>query len=60
VDYATNFIYHNHQINLTSTETVRSKHGLEMALQDYGVSVKEYIADNQPFTSKEWMFDVTQ
>ena len=58
VDHATNFIFHNHQINLTSTETVRSKHLFEATLQDYGVHIEEYIADNHPFKAKEWMVDI--
>ena len=58
VDHATNFIFHNHQINLTSTETVRSKHLFEAALQDYGFITGEYIADNHPFKAKKWMADI--
>ena len=59
VDHATNFTFHNHQINLTATDTVRSKHLFETALQNYGVPIREYIADNQPFKANEWMVDIT-
>ena len=58
VDHATNFITHQHQINLTATETVCSKHLSKSLYSDHGVVVKEYIADNHPFNAKLWIQDI--
>ena len=55
MDHATNFITQQHQVNLTASETVRSKHLSESLYSDHGVIVKEYIADNHPFNAKLWI-----
>ena len=57
VDHATNFIFHRHQANLTSAESIRSKHLLEAQLLDHGVVPHHFSSDNHPFTSKEWIAD---
>ena len=41
IDHATNFITHQHQVNLTAAETVCSKHSSELLYSDRGVVVKE-------------------
>ena len=51
--HLTNFIFHHHQINLTAAETVRSKNHCESMFREYGVKIKEYIADNHPFKASE-------
>ena len=57
VDHATNFIFHRHQVNLTSAESIRSKHSLEAHLLDHGIVPQHFSSDNHPFTSKEWIAD---
>ena len=58
VDHAANFIFHHHQTNLRAAETVRSKHYCESLFREYGVKIKEYIADNHPFKASEWKSDI--
>ena len=57
VDHATNFIFNNHQINLTAVSTVTSKHRCESKLDEFGVQIKQYASDNHPFRSKVWVED---
>ena len=57
IDHATNFIFHRHQVNLTSAESIRSKHALEAHFHTYGIKPHHYSSDNHPFTSKEWVAD---
>ena len=57
IDHATNYIFHQHQINLTAAASVNSKHALEAHLAMHGVQAKHYVSDNHPFTSKIWVDD---
>jgi hypothetical protein len=57
VDHATNFLFNNHQVNLTATSTVASKHKCESSFDEYGVQIKQYAADNHPFRSTAWVAD---
>jgi hypothetical protein len=57
VDHATNFLFNNHQVNLTAASTVASKHKCESAFDEYGIQIKQYTADNHPFRSKAWVSD---
>ena len=57
IDHATNFIFHRHQANLTSAESLQSKHSLEAFSSDYGIKPQHYSSDNHPFTSKKWVVD---
>ena len=57
VDHATNFIFNNHQVNLTAVATVDSKHKCEVAFDEIGIKIKQYHSDNHPFRSKAWVND---
>ena len=57
VDHATGFIVHNHQSSLSAISTIASKSHCEKIFDSYGIRVKGYAADNQPFRSKEWTND---
>ena len=59
MDYATNFISNNHQVNLTAVARVASKHQCESKFDEFGVQIKQYAADNYPFRSKIWVEDCT-
>ena len=52
VDHATNYIFNNHQVNLTAATTVESKHKCESKFDEFGIQIKQYVADNHPFCSK--------
>jgi hypothetical protein len=58
-DHATKLIHHTHQLTTTSAETIASKHLFEQFCDSYGVKIKEYIGDNNPFHSKDWTADCT-
>ena len=57
VDFATNYIFHHHQVNLTAAATVRSKHACERHFMEQGIKIQGYWADNNPFQSKLWTND---
>ena len=57
VDHATNYIFNNHQVNLTAIATVESKHKCESAFDEIGIQIKQYHSDNHPFRSKIWVND---
>ena len=57
VDFATNYIFHQHQVNLTAAATVRSKHACERHFMEHGYKIQGYCADNNPFQSKLWTND---
>ena len=57
VDFATNYIFHHHQVNLTAAATVRSKHACERHFMEQGIKIQGYLADNNPFQSKLWTND---
>jgi hypothetical protein len=57
VDHATNFLFNNHQVNLTAESTVASKHKCESLFDEFGVQIKQYAAINHPFRSKAWVSD---
>ena len=57
VDFATNYIFHHHQVNLTAAATVRSKHACERHFLEHGYKIQGYWADNNPFQSKMWTND---
>ena len=57
VDVATKVIHHTHQYSTTSSESLNSKHSFERFCDSFGVTVKEYIGDNNPFHSTEWKND---
>lgn len=52
VNHATNYIFNNHQVKLTATITVKSKHKCESKFDKFGIQIKQYDADNHPFHSK--------
>ena len=57
VDHATGLLHHTHQFSTTSSETLGSKHRFEQFCDAFGVKIKEYVGDNNPFHSKEWKTD---
>ena len=57
VDYATNYNFNNHQVNLTAATTVKSKHKCESKCNELGIQIKQYATDNHPFRSKVWVED---
>ena len=52
VDHATNFIFNNHQVNLTAASTVASKHKCESKFDEFVVQIRQYSAANHPLRSK--------
>jgi hypothetical protein len=57
IDHATNYLFTNHQINLTAETTVQSKHNCESAFDEFGIQIKQFAADNHPFRSTPWVSD---
>jgi hypothetical protein len=57
VDHASKFIYNNHQLSTTTSESVMSKHLFESYSETLGVKIKEYLTDNNPFHGEEWKVD---
>ena len=55
VDHATGYIYINHQVHLTTHETINAKENFEAHCRDHGVVVSEYLSDNgTAFTGQEY------
>jgi hypothetical protein len=59
IDHATNYLFNNHQVNLTAVSTIESKHSCESKFDEFGVQIKQFHADNHPFRSKVWAADCT-
>jgi hypothetical protein len=59
LDISSGFLFVNHQPNLTAAMTVASKHKFERFCSEFGVHPKEYLADNHPFRSAEFVQDCT-
>ena len=57
VDHATRLVHHTHQFSTTAAETIGSKHKFEQFSDEYGVKIKEYVGDNNPFHSNDWEQD---
>jgi hypothetical protein len=57
IDHATNYVFNNHQVNLTAESTVESKHKCESKFDEFGIQIKQFAADNHPFRSKAWTVD---
>ena len=57
MDVASKFVFLEHIPNLTATFAVKAKHALERTAESYGVSIKEYLTDNHPFKSEEFVRD---
>jgi hypothetical protein len=57
IDHATNFLFNNHQVNLTAELTVENKHKCESKFDEFGAQIKQFAADNHPFRSKSWTSD---
>ena len=59
VDHASGFVHVEHQVSLTSHETLVSKHKFEAAARDSGVIVQSYLSDNgKAFTDKEYVAEL--
>jgi Reverse transcriptase (RNA-dependent DNA polymerase) len=57
LDVASNFVFVRHQPNLTGAMTVSSKHELENFASEFGIKIKEYLSDNHPFRSQDFVQD---
>ena len=57
VDHASKFIFNNHQLSTTTSESVMSKHLFETYSESVGVKIKEYLTDNNPFHGEDWKAD---
>jgi Reverse transcriptase (RNA-dependent DNA polymerase)/GAG-pre-integrase domain len=61
VDYASSYIHVEHQIALTSHETLQSKHKFEAKCRDMGVVIQTYHTDNgSAFSNREFAEDLKQ
>ena len=55
VDHASGYIFINHQVHLTTHETIESKEAFEAHCRDAGVVIGEYLSDNgSAFTSTDY------
>jgi hypothetical protein len=57
VDHATRLIHNTHQHSTTTAETVLSKHLFEDYCDSFGVRIREYVTDNNPFHGADWVND---
>lgn len=57
LDIASKLVFINHQSNLTAAATLSSKHLFERFADEFGVKIKEYLADNEPFRAQEFVQD---
>ena len=57
VDHATRLIHNTHQHSTTTAETVLSKHLFEDYCDTFGVRIREYVTDNNPFHGSDWTND---
>ena len=55
VDHATGFIFLKNQVSLRSGETIQAKQAFEHFAMNHGVKIRQFRADNQPFSSQEFM-----
>ena len=53
VDHATRIIHHTHQFTTTAAETINSKHKFKEYCDGFGVIIKQYVGDNNPFHSQD-------
>ena len=54
-DHALGFIHCEHQVNLTTHETLQAKEHFEQMCHDYGVIPQTYMSDNgKPFVSRDY------
>ena len=55
VDHATGYVHIEHQVHLTSHETLQAKDRYEDMCRDHGIIVQSYLSDNSTtFTSSEY------
>jgi GAG-pre-integrase domain len=59
VDHASKLIFVEHQVNLTTHETLLGKHKFEAFARESGVVVQQYQANNGIFRSKDFGNDLT-
>jgi hypothetical protein len=57
VDHASRLIHNTHQHSTTTAETVLSKHLFEDYCDSFGVRIREYVTDNNPFHGADWVND---
>ena len=57
-DHATQFVYHNPQVSMRVGETLQGKHKFEAFARQYGVKLKSFHADNDPYDTAEFLKDI--
>ena len=60
VDSASSLVHLDHQVSLTTSETIKTKKKFERFAKECGVKVLSYRADNQPFASNEFKAEIEQ
>jgi len=59
IDHASSYIHEEHQVSLTTHETLKSKHSFERVCFDMGVGIQAYQSDNGVFTSVGYAADLS-
>jgi hypothetical protein len=57
VDHATQLIHNTHQHSTSTAETVLSKHLFKNYSDSFGVRIRDYVTDNNPFHGTDWIND---
>lgn len=58
VDHSSSLMFLQHQVSLTAGETLRAKKKFEQQAAQFGVSIKNYRADNVPFGSAAFLQNI--
>jgi hypothetical protein len=58
VDHASRLIHNTHQHSTTTAKTVLSKHLFKDYCDSFGVRIREYVTDNNPFHGSDWTNDI--
>ena len=58
VNHKSGFAREYHQVSLRVGDTLQGKHLFEKFANEYGVKLKSFRADNQPFAAKEFLEDL--
>ena len=59
-DAASGYIHLEHQVSLSASDTINSKHAFERMAQDQGVIVSNYHTDNGVFKSHDFLDELAQ
>ena len=58
VDHASGYVHLHHQVSLRSGPTLQGKHDFERFADQFGIKLKSFYADDNPFASKEILDDL--